>query len=216
MLAVGGAVFWGIVSNYIYDNYVKNDPPPQITVNADGTIVKTGKYTIIISPQVQTGTEHVKQNPAVQSSLAKTFAALEADENVKDFGITGSINDPEPKFTIPRAEFPRVAQRSLPPDEVPQSRSSKKRARLFVLKAWLNHAKRKWSFEWNGEPVSAPITDMKFLDQVDRREVLLGAGDALDAELTFKQNYDKTLGVWINDPASYVVTKVIKPVSRMP
>jgi hypothetical protein len=216
LLAVGGAVFWGIVSNYIYDNYVKNDPPPQITVNADGAIVKTGKYTIIISAQVQTGTEHAKQNPAVQSGLAKTFAALEADENVKDFGITGSINDPEPKFTIPRAEFPRVAQRSLPPDEVPQSRSSKRRARLFVLKAWLNHAKRKWSFEWNGEPVSAPITDIKFLDQVDRREVLLGAGDALDAELTFKQDYDKTLGVWINDPGSYVVSRVIKPVPRMP
>ncbi|MHC2465178.1 hypothetical protein [Bradyrhizobium embrapense] len=216
LLAVGGAVFWGIVSNYIYDNYVKNDPPPQVTVNADGTIVKTGRYTIVVSPQVQTGTEHVKQNPAVHSGLAKTFAALEADDKVKDFGITGSINDLEPKFTIPRAEFPTVAQRSLPPDEVPQSRSSKKRARLFVLKAWLNHAKRKWSFEWNGEPVSAPITDIKFLDQVDRREVLLGAGDALDAEVTFKQNYDKTLGVWINDPASYVVTKVIRSVSRTP
>ncbi|UGY05246.1 hypothetical protein [Bradyrhizobium quebecense] len=216
LLGVGGAVFWGIVANYIYDNYVKNDPPPQVTVNADGTIVKTGKYTIDISPQVQTGTEHAKQNPAVHSGLAKTFAALEADENIKDFGITGSINDLEPKFTIPRAEFPTVAQRSLPPDEVPKSRSSKKRARLLVLKAWLNHAKRKWSFEWNGEPVSAPITDIKFLDQVDRREVLLGAGDALDAELTFRQNYDKTLGVWINDPASYVVTKVVRSVSRTP
>lgn len=63
LLGVGGAVFWGIVANYIYDNYVKNDPPPQVTVNADGTIVKTGKYTIDISPQVQTGTEHAKQNP---------------------------------------------------------------------------------------------------------------------------------------------------------
>jgi hypothetical protein len=216
LLAIGGTVFWGIVSNYIYDNYVKNDPPPQITVNADGTIVKVGKYTIVVTPQVQAGTEHAKQNPAVQSALAKTFAALEADDNVKDFGITGSINDSEPKFTIPRADFFRVAQRPIAPDEVPQSRLSKKRARLFVLKAWLNHAKRKWSFEWNGEPVSAPISDVTFLDQVDRREVLLGAGDALDAELTFKQNYDKTLGVWINDPASYVVTRVIKAIQRVP
>jgi hypothetical protein len=45
--------------------------------------------------------------------------------------------------------------------------------------------------------------------------VLLGAGDALDAELTFKQNYDKTLGVWINDPQSYVVTKVLRPIPRV-
>lgn len=63
--------------------------------------------------------------------------------------------------------------------------------------------------------MSAPITDTKFLDQVDRREVLLGAGDALDAEITFKQNYDKTLEVWINDPASFVVTKVMRAVPRV-
>lgn len=215
LLTIGGTVFWGIVSNYIYDNYVKNDPPPQVIVNADGTIVKTGKYTIVVTPAVQAGTDHAKQNPAVQTNLAKTFAALEADENVKDFGITGSINDPEPKFTIPRAEFPKIAHRPTLLDEEPKSRSTRRKARLFVMKAWLNHAKRKWSFEWNGEPVSAPISDTSFLDQLDRREVLLGAGDALDVELSFKQNYDKTLGVWINDPASYVVTKVLRPIPRV-
>jgi hypothetical protein len=201
LLAIGGTVFWGIVSNYIYDNYVKNDPPPQVTVNADGTVVKIGKHTIIVSAAVHSGTEHAKQNPAVQSGLAKTFAALEADENVKDFGVTDSLTDPEPKFIIPRAEFPRIAQRPPSTKEEPSTRLTKKRARLFVLKAWLNHAKRKWSFEWNGEPVSAPISDTIFLDKVDRREVLLGAGDALDAELTFKQNYDKTLGVLDQRPS---------------
>lgn len=41
LLKIGGAVFWGIVSSYIYDNYVKNDPPPQVTVTEDGTIIKT-------------------------------------------------------------------------------------------------------------------------------------------------------------------------------
>jgi hypothetical protein len=216
LLTIGGTVFWGIVSNYIYDNYVKDDPPPQVTVQPDGTIIKTGKYTIIVSPTVQAGTEHAKKNPAVHSGLARTFAALEADENIKDFGVTGSITDSAPKFTIPRAEFPKVSRYPVTLGEEPQSRSTKKRARLFVLKAWLNHAKRKWSFEWNGEPVSAPITDAKFLDQVDRREVLLGAGDALDAELTFKQNYDAALGVWINDPASFVVSKVLKAIPRTP
>jgi hypothetical protein len=214
LITVGGMVFWGVVTNYLYDNYVKNEPPPQVVVNADGTIVKTGKYTIVVSAAIHSGTEHAKRNPAVQSGLARTFAALEADENVKDFGITGSLSDPQPLFSIPRAEFPKIAQRPVPSEEEPVHRSTKKRARLFVQKAWLNHAKRKWSFEWNGEPVNAPIGDAKFLDQLDRREVLLGAGDALDAELKFKQNYDKTLGVWINDPNSYVVSKVLRAVPR--
>jgi hypothetical protein len=217
LITVVGTVFWAIVSNYIYDNYVKDDPPPQITVEKDGTVIKTGKYTIVITPpEVHAGTEHVKKNPAAQNGLARTFAALEADENVKDFGITSSITHPTPKFTIPRAEFPRVARRPSKAEEEPQTRSTKRKARLFVLKAWLNHAKRKWSFEWNGEPVSAPISDPAFLDLVDQRAILLGAGDALDAELSFRQNYDKALGVWINDPHSFVVTKVIRPVPRNP
>lgn len=217
LIAVVGAVFWGIVSNYIYDNYVKDDPPPQITVEKDGTVVKTGKYTIVItSSEVHAGTEHAKKNPAVQSGLARTFAALEADESVKDFGVTAAITQPVPKFTIPRAEFPKVARPLARIEQEPKTRSTKRKARLFVLKAWLNHAKRKWSFEWNGEPVSAPISDTSFLDLVDQRAVLLGAGDALDAELSFKQNYDATLSVWINDPASYVVTKVLRPVPRVP
>src|SRR5215203_1675664 len=41
LLTVGGIVFWGIVTNYLYDSYVKNELPPQIIVNADGTVVKT-------------------------------------------------------------------------------------------------------------------------------------------------------------------------------
>src|ERR1700722_5696910 len=49
LMAVVGTVFGGIVSNYIYDNYVKDDPPPQIVVQKDGTVIKTGKHTIVIT-----------------------------------------------------------------------------------------------------------------------------------------------------------------------
>ena len=85
---------------------------------------------------------------------------------------------------------------------------------MVILKAWLNHAKRKWLFEWNGVPISAPIADRDFLDRLDRREHLFGAGDALDVEITFKQNYDKNLGVYVNDTNSFVVTKVIQVVPK--
>ena len=162
LLAVSGAVFWGVVGNYIYDEFVKDEKPPQITVNADGTIVKVGKHTIVVNHVIQNATDNAKKNPAVQSGLAKTFSALEADENVKEFGVTGSLKDADPLISIPRADFPKLAKLSLPAEPQSRERTQTKRARLFVLKAWLNHAKRKWSFEWNGEPISAPITDAKF------------------------------------------------------
>lgn len=105
LLTVGGTIFWSIVANYIYDNYVKDDPPPQITINEDGTVVKTGKYTIIIDKKVHQGTENAKKNPAVQKNLSKTFSALEADENVTDFGITNSIKDKSRFFRSPASNF---------------------------------------------------------------------------------------------------------------
>ena len=108
LIAVVGTVFWGIVSNYIYDNYVKDDPPPQITIQKDGTVVKTGKYTIVISADVHAGTEHAKKNPAVQSGLAKTFSALEADENMKTLASlillpTRRRNSPSPAQNFQRS-----------------------------------------------------------------------------------------------------------------
>lgn len=213
LLAIAGTVFWGVVVNVIYDA-IKPDTKPQIIVNTDEVTIKYGSETIIVSRQVHEGTQAAKKNPAVPTGLNKAFAALEADENVTDFGVTGSISDHEPLIKIPRAEFPKNISFALPPEEQPQEREQKKRARLLILKPWLNHAKRKWSFEWNGVPISAPIKDQQFLHRLDRREVLFGAGDAIDVEITFKQNYDRSLGVYVNDQNSFVVTRVIRAVSR--
>jgi hypothetical protein len=62
--------------------------------------------------------------------------------------------------------------------------------------------------------LSAPIFDPDFLDQLDRREILLGAGDALDVEISFKQVFDPAIDVYVNDQNSFVIVKVIKPVPR--
>ncbi|MFG3596489.1 hypothetical protein ACFXS9_32135 [Bradyrhizobium sp. RDI18] len=62
--------------------------------------------------------------------------------------------------------------------------------------------------------MSAPIRDTAFLDKLDRREILFGSGDALDVELTFKQQFDSVLGVYVNDQNSFVVTRVIRPIPR--
>lgn len=208
------AVFWGVVANVVYDATLKKEPPPQITVNTQEVIIQQGSHTIIVPRAVQEATENAKKNPAVQEGLRRTFEPLEADERVTDFGLTRDIEDPQPLIRIPRAEFPLIGGQVSLLEETPTQRSRKERARLYVLKAWLNHANRKWSFEWNGVPISAPISDPKFLDSIDRREVLLGAGDALDVEVTFRQNFDTAIGVYVNDPKSFVVTRVIRTVPK--
>jgi hypothetical protein len=182
---IAGTILWNVVSSVIYDATLKGaDPKPQIIINTTEVIIKHGNDTIIVPRTVHEASENAKKSPAVQKGLKKTFESLEADPHVTEFGITCSIADPRPLFTIPRSEFPLVVTPIVDIEEQPQERTRKERARLVVLKAWLNHSKRKWSFEWNGVPLSAPIADKEFLDQLDRREHLLGSGDALDVEIT--------------------------------
>jgi hypothetical protein len=208
-------IFWGVVTNAIYDATLKKDDAVLITVNTQEVIIKHGHDTVIVPRNVHDATENAKKNPAVRKGIKKTFEAIERDHNVTEFGLTSSIHDPRPLLTIPRADFSVVTQQVvIEPEELPLERTNTERARLVILKAWLNHAKRKWSFEWNGVPISAPIFDREFLDQLDRREILLGAGDALDVEITFQQAFDPSLGVYVNDQNSFVIAKVIRSVPR--
>jgi hypothetical protein len=48
-------------------------------------------------------------------------------------------------------------------------------------------------------PLSAPLSDEDFLAKLDRREYLIGAGDALDVIIGFQQKFDEELGVYVND-----------------
>jgi hypothetical protein len=127
-------------------------------------------------------------------------------------GEPSSIN----VYTLTRslADFPRFTHDLVLPDVTPTQRTNSATARLIILKAWLNQAKRKWSFEWNGVPVSAPIKDPDFLDDIARRKYLIGAGDALDVEISSKQTFDEQLKVFVTDPNSYVVTKVLAHVPK--
>jgi hypothetical protein len=85
----------------------------------------------------------------------------------------------------------------------------------YILKiARYNHAKRKWSFKWNGVPISAPIADEDFLAKLDNREYLICAGDALDVIIGLKQNFDEEMKVYVNDQNSFVVVKVLNAVTR--
>ncbi len=212
---IAATIFWSVVSNAIYDATLKRaDLPPKIIVNTNEVIIKHGNDTIIVPRNVHDATENVKKNPAVQKGIKKTFDALASDPNVSDFGITSSIGDHQPLIRIPRAEFPNEAIIFSEVQVQPKEREVKQRARLLILKAWLNHAKRKWSFEWNGVPISAPIVDASFLNRLDRREHLLGAGDALDVDITYRQIFDDELGVYINDQNSFVVARVVRPVPR--
>lgn len=209
------SIFWSVVAAVIFEYALKPADPAQITINTTEVIIKIGKDTYIVPRNVYNASQNAQKNPSVEKGVRRTFRALETNPHVSDFGITGSIHDTRPLVHIPRSDFPilpRTAILEVVDDR--DSRFRRERARFLVIKPWLNHARRKWSFEWNGVPISAPITDADFLDRIDRHEVVFGAGDALDVEVTYTQTYSPELGIYENNNTSYVITKVINLVPR--
>ena len=140
---------------------------------------------------------------------------IEEDSAIENFGLTPNLTDAMPLVQLSRDDFSRLA--TVPSfDMLPSEKRRERieRARLVILKAWLIPGNRKWSFEWNGVPISASISDTSFFDKLARREILLGQGDALDVELRYEQEYDEALGVYVNDARTYNVVRIIAPVPR--
>jgi hypothetical protein len=204
------AVFWAVMATLIYEHLIKNDPKTKITVKEDSVVIEKDGDTIIVPRTVYDQTNHVKANKEVQHNLSRTFQVIEEDPAVDNFGLTPRLDDKQPLVQIPRAEFPRLA---TPPDILElqvddRKRERVERVRLIILKAWFVPGSRKWSFEWNGVPLSAPIRDDHFFDRLASHEVMIGQGDALDVDLRYFQDFDDALGVYVNDPLTFEVIKV--------
>jgi hypothetical protein len=209
-------VFWGVVGTLIYEQAIRPsiEPKTEIVINTTEVIYQSGSDRVIVPRAVYDAMPNVRKDPEVRRNVARTFKVLEADKAIDNFGLTGRIDDPTPTLQIPRQKFSALADATMIVDETARTRTREEKARLVILKAWLNHAKRKWSFEWNGVPISAPIADEDFLAKLDNRDYLIGAGDALDVIIDFRQNFDEELKVYVNDQNSFVVVKVLNPVPR--
>jgi hypothetical protein len=206
------AIFWGVIATLIYDAVVNKDV--NVTINTNEVIIQQGRDRVIVPRNVYDAAQNAKKGEDVQKGLRRTFQPLEVNPNISEFGLTNRIADPAPLVRLPRETFRVIVDSVAVVEETTTERIRTERVRLLITKAWLNHAKRKWQFEWNGVPIRAPIADQEFLDQIERREHLLGTGDALDVEITFHQYYDPELEMFVNDPKSYVITKVIRVVHR--
>jgi hypothetical protein len=207
------SLFWGILSAVIYEHLIAADPDINVTVGNDQVIIQRGNDRIIVPREAYDQAQNARKNPDVQQNLSRTFEVIEQDDAITNFGLTKQVSDERPLIQINREEFAQLA--------VPEAtetddgrRARKETARLVILKPWLVSGRRKWSFEWNGVPISAPVTDPGFWQRIEDRRILIGAGDALDVHLEYEQQYDDRLGLYVNDSATFRVVKVVRYLSK--
>ena len=208
-------LFW-IVIGALLTRCMFSDEPPKIIVNADEVVIESGDDRVIIPRKAYEKVEQVEKAPEVRRNLKRTFEVLDRDLSVENFGITADLKDDRPLIQVDRVQFANFTRDPAAAIQLEGRRLRVENARLIILKAWLSPGKHKWSFEWNGVPISAPIADEVFLESIANRTYLIGAGDALDVELGFEQQYLQSLEVFENDPTTYVVNRVRGHVPRGP
>ena len=201
-------VFWIIAALYIENSL---EGTSTITVSRDTVTIQRGDERIIIPKDAFDGYKRIMEDTEVHQQVSRTFEAVERDEAIENFGLSPSLEDAEPLVQIPRKDFGALIRMPdvLRPDEE-KRRPRTHSATLIVLKPWINASEKKWSFEWNGVPVSAYVQDENFLQKVRSHQIRFGNGDALEVDMGVYEELDESRGVWINDKSSYVIKAVHK------
>ena len=211
-------IFWAIVGALIYDNVIKHEPQTVVNVNKNEVIIQKNGDRIIVPREVYEQLPKVRSYLEVQKNLSKTFEVIEGYLSNREFWKPYRSTRRRRATHSDSSEVTSLDLQLIPDTLVDmpteRRRERKERVRLVVLKAWLVRSGRKWSFEWNGVPLSASITDETFFDPLESHEIMFGQGDALDVELTYEQEFDESLGVFVNDQRTFKVTKVYRPLPR--
>ena len=175
----------------------------------DKVIIREGGDELIISREAFDQFESVRNDPKVQRGIRRTFETIERDESVENFGLTPAVNDDEPLVQIPRDDFARIAHGPAVEESSETRRKQRNTALIIVLKPWVDASNRKWSFEWNGVPISAYVKHDEFLAQVANHSIRFGNGDALEVVIEYFQDYDSERDVWVNDTSTFEIVEVI-------
>jgi hypothetical protein len=192
-----------ILSAYIYDAWKAVDPSITVSIDRDAVTFQTPDIKVIIDRKAFDKAGQIKWDPQVVQGLVRAIRAAEKDKRVKSVSVL-SPTCPVPFVTLPKSQLREIANtleepelgdalRSRPklvPDGLserfpPQeARSEPDRVQLIIISAVFYSSRAKWRFRRpSGASLAAAISDLDFYQRVERREVSLASGDALDVDL---------------------------------
>ena len=150
-------------------------------------------------------------NFTINDSFNKGLAQLTTDERLSEYSILDSNR--KPIISIKPEEFPYFTTSE---SEVFESFENVKEKTKSVSATLRIHkvvfdTTSKWGFIYNNNKISAKIADKGFQEKV-QKEGRFGKGDILEVLMEIHQEFDETVGVFINK--AYVIAEVLKHIPR--
>jgi hypothetical protein len=153
----------------------------------------------------------VLNNFTINDSFNKGLAQLTTDERLSEYSILDSNR--KPIISIKPEEFPYFTTSE---SEVFESFENVKEKTKSVSATLRIHkvvfdTTSKWGFIYNNNKISAKIADKGFQEKV-QKEGRFGKGDIHEVLMEIHQEFDETVGVFINK--AYVIAEVLKHIPR--
>lgn len=203
----GGYVLTAINGFLALKRHCKGKQPKEVIITQNNTtVINIDNITFSIDSALY---KLYTENPVIDKALSQHFETLEEDESISSFDLLQK--DETPVLKIPREEFSGLAIETEPSSKESQEVTIPN-ASVTVIKI-LFEENKKWDFIYNGNKISARISDAFFNDKIDKAEIRFAKGDRLVVDLLILQAWDTEYRAWINK--SYEI-KTIREFYRAP
>lgn len=184
-------------------NFLKGKPPKETKQSDDGQqiIIENNEGNTF---QIKTEVFNLYvNNPKIDGLYTKAFTAIEKEDNIEGFKIKDS-NKKELSL-IPKESFDEMA---MPLENVAGDTRDVIKEGVYVQATRLSFEEGNvWGFVYDGNKVTAKITDDSFYKRIDANE-RFAKGDTFKVNLKVTQKFDPNFQAYLNK--SFEITDVLE------
>lgn len=204
-------VVLAVMANFFYEKTLAPDQTVRVTVNTEEVIITQEDTRIVVPRSVYDAEQQVQGSSRFREKIGEAFHAILSDPEVESI----SIDPGQPGADeLPPVSRERLEPISLPPEENVDQQIVEEIADLHIIRAILEHSKRRWEFSWRGFRIAAPILHDGFYSDFTSHRITIAPGDMLRARLRIYQRRDLAAGVLVNERFEVLEVLEHRPAQR--
>lgn len=146
-------------------------------------------------------------NQVVNDAISDQFRILEEDSAIDGFTMSSG----EESVSVTKDEFTLLAQKVEVLGENKRKEVKNLETVYIVKPVFENSLTRRWEFIWNGNRISANITDSNFLIKVEQGEYRFGTGDSMSVDIQISQTLNPIYNAWMNEAYQIILVHDLIP-----
>lgn len=156
----------------------------------DGRRVEREEEGVSIPADIYEKIEKARINSELNRHVSRAVKAIQADSNIREFGICRNLEDRKPILKILEHDFPTILKNTELRLDKPIVHEN---VMLTVRVPVLVTSKRQWEFLWNKFRIVASVSDEAFLNKLKSGEISVRMGDKYSADLLEYRSHDKKI-----------------------